>query len=206
MGWRNLTFGKMGEKIVISLADCLLGYHFLQPKSINKLEQISEKLICKRNNLLIRQDKIQKDIYFLASGLARVYYETLDRQITLDFVSPGGTLISMNSYVHNSPGYENIDLLEDGIVYKIDQKQLFALYESDIALANWGRKMAELEFIKAEQRTMSKLFNTAQERYAELLKKYPQYIQRIKLGYIASYLGVSQVTLSRIRANILSNF
>jgi len=206
MGWRNLTFGKMGEKIVISLADCLLGYHFLQPESINKLEQISEKLICKRNNLLIRQDKIQKDIYFLASGLARVYYETLDRQITLDFVSPGGTLISMNSYVHNTPGYENIDLLEDGIVYKIDQKQLFALYESDIALANWGRKMAELEFIKAEQRTMSKLFNTAQERYAELLKKYPQYIQRIKLGYIASYLGVSQVTLSRIRANILSNF
>ncbi|CAM3802053.1 Crp/Fnr family transcriptional regulator [Sphingobacterium prati] len=206
MGWRNLTFGKMGEKIVISLADCLLGYHFLQSESINKLEQISEKLICKRNNLLIRQDKIQKDIYFLASGLARVYYETADRQITLDFVSPGGTLISMNSYVHDTPGYENIDLLEDSIVYRIDQKQLFALYESDIALANWGRKMAELEFIKAEQRTMSKLFNTAQERYAELLKKYPQYIQRIKLGYIASYLGVSQVTLSRIRANILSNF
>ncbi|NPE46418.1 Crp/Fnr family transcriptional regulator [Sphingobacterium prati] len=196
----------MGEKIVISLADCLLGYHFLQSESINKLEQISEKLICKRNNLLIRQDKIQKDIYFLASGLARVYYETADRQITLDFVSPGGTLISMNSYVHDTPGYENIDLLEDSIVYRIDQKQLFALYESDIALANWGRKMAELEFIKAEQRTMSKLFNTAQERYAELLKKYPQYIQRIKLGYIASYLGVSQVTLSRIRANILSNF
>ncbi|ULT27702.1 hypothetical protein KUH03_14025 [Sphingobacterium sp. E70] len=63
----------------------------------------------------------------------------------------------MNSYVHDTPGYENIDLLEDSIVYQIDQKQLFALYESDIAIANWGRKMAELEFIKAEQRTMSKL-------------------------------------------------
>ncbi|WP_343563258.1 Crp/Fnr family transcriptional regulator [Sphingobacterium sp.] len=196
----------MGEKVVISLADCLLGYHFLQAESIHKLERISETLTCKRNNLLIKQDKIQKDIYFLASGLARVYYETKDRQITLDFVSPGGTLISMNSYVHDTPGYENIDLLEDSIVYKIDQKQLFALYETDIAIANWGRKMAELEFIKAEQRTMSKLFNTAQDRYIELLQKYPQYIQRIKLGYIASYLGVSQVTLSRIRANILSNF
>ena len=206
MGWGNFTFGKMGEKVVISLTECLLGYHFLPLESINKLEQIGEKLICKRNSLLIRQDKIQKDIYFLASGLARVYYETADRQITLDFISPGGTLISMNSYVHGTPGYENIDLLEDSIVFKVDQKQLFTLYESDIAIANWGRKMAELEFIKAEQRTMSKLFNTAQERYADLLKKYPQYIQRIKLGYIASYLGVSQVTLSRIRANILSNF
>ncbi len=191
----------MGEKVVISLADCLLGYHALQSDCIGRIEQISEKLICKRNSILIRQDKIQKDIYFLASGLARVYYETADRQITLDFVSPGGTLISMNSYVHDTPGYENIDLLEDSIVYRIDQKQLFKLYESDIAIANWGRKMAELEFIKAEHRTMSKLFNTAQERYAELLQKYPQYIQRIKLGYIASYLGVSQVTLSRIRAN-----
>ena len=196
----------MGEQILISLSDCLNGYHFLTPESAVKLEQVSKKITAKRNSLLIEQDKIQKNLYFLASGLARVYYETANRQITLDFVSPGGTLISMNSYVHDTPGYENIDLLEDSVVYQIDQKQLFDLYESDIAIANWGRKMAELEFIKAEQRTMSKLFNTAQERYAELLQKYPQYIQRIKLGYIASYLGVSQVTLSRIRANIHSNF
>lgn len=196
----------MGEQIVISLSDCLNGYHFLTTESTAKLVQISKKITAKRNSLLIEQDKIQKDIYFLASGLARVYYETPNRQITLGFVSPGGTLISMNSYVHDTPGYENIDLLEDSVVYQIDQKQLFDLYESDIAIANWGRKMAELEFIKAEQRTMSKLFNTAQERYAELLQKYPQYIQRIKLGYIASYLGVSQVTLSRIRANIHTNF
>ncbi|OFV17722.1 MAG: hypothetical protein BGP15_11330 [Sphingobacterium sp. 40-24] len=190
----------------MSLSDCLNGYHFLTPESAVKLEQVSKKITAKRNSLLIEQDKIQKNLYFLASGLARVYYETANRQITLDFVSPGGTLISMNSYVHDTPGYENIDLLEDSVVYQIDQKQLFDLYESDIAIANWGRKMAELEFIKAEQRTMSKLFNTAQERYAELLQKYPQYIQRIKLGYIASYLGVSQVTLSRIRANIHTNF
>ncbi|HAE67474.1 MULTISPECIES: Crp/Fnr family transcriptional regulator [Sphingobacterium] len=196
----------MGEQILISLSDCLNGYHFLTPESAVKLEQVSKKITAKRNSLLIEQDKIQKNLYFLASGLARVYYETANRQITLDFVSPGGTLISMNSYVHDTPGYENIDLLEDSVVYQIDQKQLFDLYESDIAIANWGRKMAELEFIKAEQRTMSKLFNTAQERYAELLQKYPQYIQRIKLGYIASYLGVSQVTLSRIRANIHTNF
>ncbi len=196
----------MGEQILISLSDCLNGYHFLTPESAVKLEQVSKKITAKRNSLLIEQDKIQKNLYFLASGLARVYYETANRQITLDFVSPGGTLISMNSYVHDTPGYENIDLLEDTVVYQIDQKQLFDLYESDIAIANWGRKMAELEFIKAEQRTMSKLFNTAQERYAELLQKYPQYIQRIKLGYIASYLGVSQVTLSRIRANIHTNF
>lgn len=196
----------MGEQILISLSDCLNGYHFLTPESAVKLEQVIKKITAKRNSLLIEQDKIQKNLYFLASGLARVYYETANRQITLDFVSPGGTLISMNSYVHDTPGYENIDLLEDSVVYQIDQKQLFDLYESDIAIANWGRKMAELEFIKAEQRTMSKLFNTAQERYAELLQKYPQYIQRIKLGYIASYLGVSQVTLSRIRANIHTNF
>jgi CRP-like cAMP-binding protein len=180
----------MGEQILISLSDCLNGYHFLTPESAVKLEQVSKKITAKRNSLLIEQDKIQKNLYFLASGLARVYYETANRQITLDFVSPGGTLISMNSYVHDTPGYENIDLLEDSVVYQIDQKQLFDLYESDIAIANWGRKMAELEFIKAEQRTMSKLFN----------------IQRIKLGYIASYLGVSQVTLSRIRANIHTNF
>ncbi|MEG2100855.1 MAG: Crp/Fnr family transcriptional regulator, partial [Flavobacterium sp.] len=80
--------------------------------------------------------------------------------------------------------------------------KLQKLFEIDIHIANWGRKFAEKELIKTEERLISHQFSNATERYLELLQNNPQLIQRVQLGYIASYLGISQVSLSRIRAEI----
>lgn len=185
-----------------SLRDCLLSYYPLEADDIEAIEAITTEVNIPRNTIIIQQDKLQHDIYILSSGLARVYYEVPNREITLDFNDAGCMLMSINTYARNEPGYENIAIVEDATLFKINSPALFRLYEENIRIANLGRKIAEYEFIKIEQRAMSKLFNTAQSRYMDLLDKYPTYINRIKLGYIASYLGISQVTLSRIRANI----
>ncbi|UIR55325.1 Crp/Fnr family transcriptional regulator [Sphingobacterium sp. SRCM116780] len=191
----------MGE-ISKSLRECLLNYYPLAESDIAAIEAITTVVHIPRNTIIIQQDKLQHDIYLLSSGLARIYYEVPDREITLDFNDAGSMLMSINTYSRNQPGYENISILEDAILFKINPTALFKLYEENIRIANLGRKIAEYEFIKIEQRAMSKLFNSAQTRYMDLLAKYPTYINRIKLGYIASYLGISQVTLSRIRASI----
>ena len=78
-------------------------------------------------------------------------------------------------------------------------KQLFL---EDIHIANWGRKFAEQELIKTEERLISKQFKNATERYLELLNTNKDLIKRVQLGHIASYLGITQVSLSRIRATI----
>lgn len=93
-------------------------------------------------------------------------------------------------------------LLEDGELYKLSTKTLMTFFERDIHLANWGRKFAELELIKAEERLISLQFKSATERYKELLIDNPGLLQRVPLGHIASYLGITQVSLSRIRAEI----
>lgn len=170
--------------------------------SFVKLTDIIRVIDLPKGNLLFSAGKLERDIYFMVRGIARVYYHRGDHTATLCFNSEGEVLISLKSYIENQPGYENIELLEPSRLLQLKTGDLDKLYTSDIHVANWGRRLAEQELIKTEERLMSKLFNTASERYRELMQKQPKLLQRVQLGYIASYLGISQVTLSRIRADI----
>jgi CRP-like cAMP-binding protein len=155
-----------------------------------------------KGHLLVREGKIEKTVYFLEEGIARVFFQKDGSEVTFCFCQEGDALLSLNSYFGNKPGYESIELLENAAVYKISQDVLQQLYETDITLANWGRKFAENEFIKADERFMAQQFKTASERYADFLACFPNIARRVQLGHIASYLGISQVSLSRIRAEM----
>lgn len=172
----------------------------LEQEDLNKLVAIFEPIHSKKKDALIRSGKTVRYIYFLKKGVCRIYYHKQEKEVVLDFAFPGDVLISLNSYIHAKPGYETIETLEDAILYRIDTFELHNLFDQSIAIANWGRKLAELQTIKIESRLMSKLFMSASESYNALLLRSPEIVQRIQLGYIASYLGISQVTLSRIRS------
>ena len=167
----------------------------------DKILAIAEKINLSKNEILIQQLQINKYIYFLEEGICRIYYPKELKEIVLDFCFPGDFILPLNSYIHKLPTYEIVDTLEDCILYRIPIESLQQLYKTSLPIANWGRKLAELETIKIEARLMQSLFKSAAERYTDLLGKAPQLLQRIKLGYIASYLGVTQVTLSRIRSD-----
>lgn len=155
-----------------------------------------------KGHILLRADKIEKNIYFIKQGIARAYSKTAGNEITFWFGREGDPVISMKSYVANQRGYEDIELLEDCELYLLKTSDLQKLFNKDIHIANWGRKFAEQELVKTEERIISRQFRTATERYKELLKENPDLIQRVQLGHIASYLGITQVSLSRIRADI----
>ena len=156
----------------------------------------------KKGHILLRADKIEKNIYFIKKGVARAYSYKDNDEITFWFGKEGDTIISMKSYIANQKGYENVELLEDCELYKLKTTVLQRLFENDIHIANWGRRFAEKELIKTEDRLISRQVRTATERYKELLKNSPDIVQRVQLGHIASYLGITQVSLSRIRAEI----
>lgn len=155
-----------------------------------------------KGHILFRADKIEKNIYFVKKGIARAYSQTADNEITFWFGKEGDPVISMRSYVSNQKGYEDIELLEDCELYLLKTSNLHKLFDKDIHIANWGRKFAEQELVKTEERLISRQFRTATERYKELLKDNANLLQRVQLGHIASYLGITQVSLSRIRAEI----
>lgn len=165
------------------------------------MENVTEVHLPKKHILIIA-GKVEPNIYFIKKGIARAYAEHRDGETTFWLGKEGDTIVSMQSYVSDQSGYENIELLEDCELFKVDMISLKKLFSTDIHLANWGRKFAEYELIKTERRLISMQLNNASERYKELMTVSPDILQRVQLRYIASYLGITQVTLSRIRAEI----
>ncbi|WP_018628567.1 Crp/Fnr family transcriptional regulator [Niabella aurantiaca] len=155
-----------------------------------------------KNLLLMKAGRVEHCLYFIKSGIVRAYADKDDHEITFWFGSEGATIVSMNSYVAGKPGYEHIELLEPCVLYVLRAEELQQLYREDLQIANWGRKFAEKELIKTEERLISRQFKTAAQRYRELMADSPALLQRVPLSHIASYLGITQVSLSRIRSEI----
>lgn len=176
--------------------------HQLPEASLTKLVACISEVNFPRKHLLLKIDTIERKIYFIKKGIVRAYAYQNDNEITFWFGKEGETIISMKSYVMNQPGYENIELLEACELYELQIDKLQELFNQDIHIANWGRKFAEQELIKTEERLIARQFSTAAERYTAMLKNHPDLLQRVSLGYISSYLGINQVSLSRIRADI----
>lgn len=175
---------------------------FIPESSKATLIQHTKEVAFKKGHLIIKAHKVNQHIYFIKKGLVRAFADIDGNEVTFWIGKEGATIISMRSYVEHKEGYEHIELLEDCELYQLDGAILQQLFSADIYIANWGRKFAELELIHTEERLISRQFKTATERYKDLLEHHPDLLQRVQLGVIASYLGITQVSLSRIRAEV----
>ncbi len=185
------------------LLDQIIQQIFPLPQdSREKLLQSFSECSFPKGYILMKTDKTEPFLYFIKKGIVRAYALQDDMEITFWFGKEGDPILSMRSYIEQKPGYENIELLEDCNLYKMNISDIQKLYREDIHIANWGRKIAETELIKTEERLISRQFKTATERYLQLQKEQSDILQRASLGHIASYLGITQVSLSRIRSEI----
>lgn len=151
---------------------------------------------------LFRQGEICRHLFYIKKGLARVYYYSdKGKEITLWFSAEDSLITAIDSFYLHKPTRDNCEALEDMVVYTITQPQLEALLNDPKGAQivfyityEVTRKMADhLESIR---------FRTAEDRYQSLISSYPAILQRISLGHIASFLGITQETLSRIRGKI----
>lgn len=186
--------------IVMDIEQILDKIYPLSESSKQILKSHITELKFPKNYVIIQQDKIEKDFYFIKNGIARTYIQYDGDETTFSFGKEGETIISFNSYIADDEGYESVELLEDCTLYKLNTKDLRKLYIENIEIANWGIRFAEDLLLRAESRLLARHFGNAADRYELLLKNYPHLLQRVQLGYIASYLGITQVSLSRIRA------
>lgn len=158
-----------------------------------------EKIDLKKGKQLIKSGRVEHHLYFILQGIARVYLKS-EKEITFCFCTETDIILSYNSYFNETPGYENIELLEDSTLLKISHKRIKELCSQQLEIANFFNKIIGSELVKTEERLINTQSKTASERYEDLLSLNPSIVNRVQLGYIASYLGISQVTLSRIRA------
>ena len=176
--------------------------HPIPAESKYAISQLTREVSFPKGYILLKANKIETSIYLVKKGIVRAYSDLDGNDITFWFGQEGDPVISMKSYVSNQKGYEDIELLEDCTFYELKISDLQNLYLKDIHIANWGRRFAEKELIKTEERLISRQFRPAIDRYKDLLNDHPDLVQRVPLGHIASYLGITQVSLSRVRAEL----
>ena len=172
--------------------------------SINELFAHSSLLELPKKHILTSSFQNEKNFYFIEKGIARSYCVINDKELTSWFSTEGDIVFSTNNFYGNQQGYEYevVQLLENTVLYAVPIKDLEKLYQTNIEIANWSRILHQEAFIMNEKRLISRLYKSAEERYIELLQTRPDLFQRVNLGYIASFLGISQVTLCHLRNKI----
>jgi CRP-like cAMP-binding protein len=142
-----------------------------------------------------------KTIYFINKGLARIYYYKDGIDITESFAFENSIIARVESLFTGKPSRKAIQVLEDTEVVAINAGQLFKLYDRFPEIERLFRKIFEAAYVETVNRIEGMQFHTAEERYRALLNEAPNILMRVPLKYVASYLGITQVSLSRIRAH-----
>lgn len=154
----------------------------------------------RKGELLVREGKVCHQLFFIRKGALRGYHYQQGKEITAWFGFENDFATSTYSFVSQKQGYENIEALENSILYAISYQDLNEIYRLFPEFNYAGRLLTEKYYLDLLNRTLMLQYQTARESYAQLVSTHPYILKRASLGHIASYLGISQETLSRIRS------
>lgn len=166
------------------------------------LQSCFEKKMHSKNEYLLTEGKTCHHLYFLQQGAVRGFYRLDGKEITHWFSFENDFVTSFHSFITQEAAVENIQLLEGCVLWSISKQQLTSLFNQFHEIERLVRIAYEKYYIRLEERFVNAQFKSASERYEQLLQQNPHLIERVSLGYIASYLGISQETLSRIRGRL----
>ncbi len=178
-------------------------------KKFNPLSKEAEKAIAEISSIVtIKKNKdLQpightcKTIYFIEKGVARIYYFKDDIDITEQFFFENSIIARVESLFTGKPSRKAIQILEDAEIIAINSTQLFKLYDTYPEIERLFRKIFEAAYVETVNRIEGMQFHSAEERYNALLNEAPNVLMRVPLKYVASFLGITQVSLSRIRGH-----
>ncbi len=162
-----------------------------------------EHKFIKKGDMVLREGDVENYLSFIVSGSVRHYvYDEKCDEISVAFCSGNSFCSSYNSFIRQTPSLLSIQALEDIELWRMSYVNLQELYACSHTGERLGRINAELYLCEKEEREIMLLTMTAQERYLHLLKNNPKLLDLVKLEHIATYLGITPQSLSRIRRSV----
>jgi CRP-like cAMP-binding protein len=153
-----------------------------------------------KNDFHLRERQICDEYLFLEQGFMRAFaYDVNGAEVTTSFYGPGQVVFEVSSFFNRTASKEAIQALTDCSGWYITYAQLNYLFHAVPEFRDFGRSVLVKGFAALKTRMLSMITETAEERYAYLLQTAPELFQAAPLKYIASYLGVTDTSLSRIR-------
>jgi len=180
-------------------------HHFipLSEEESEKLGSLFVRRSLKKKDYLVRAGEICRKVVFFNKGYYRFHHtDTTGNEITSDFFFAPGFITSYTSFIMETPSQVFVQAMEEMEVLEINRHDLYQLYDHNSKIERLGRMIAESVAISSEKHLFLLLNQSADERYRRLLERNPEYVKSIPLQYIASYLGITKETLSRMRKSI----
>ncbi len=179
--------------------------HITAPKATIDaiVAQFEEKKYTK-NDFFLKEGKVSNAYYFLVDGFMRAFtLDTEGNEVTTNFFGKNKVVFEVSSFFLQTISTESIQAVTDCRGFSISFEKLNTLFHSFPEFREFGRMMLVKNFAAFKQRTLSLINKSAEERYAELMQSNPEIFQHAQLKHIASYLGVTDTSLSRIRRAFL---
>lgn len=189
----------MEKKTNLSFISFLEQFGDLPTDLVIAIEQVLQKMEFPKKHILLKKGKVCSHLYFIEKGLARNFFEEEDKELTNDIVLEGELLVSFSSFISRTASLETIELLEDSVLYAIQYDDLQKLYQQFPIMERIGRMIAEHHYNSLAMKSYRLKFSNSSERYQYLFENKIEIVKRVPIGIIASYLGMSIETLSRIR-------
>lgn len=177
-------------------------FGFLNPAIQNEIIARLKRLEFNRNDFILKKGDICKGIYIIEKGCCRTYILKGTKEITTSFCIEENYICSSYSYLTQTPSDEYIQAIEDTVCYFMSYKSIQTLLDTFVEFNVFVRKIYEVVFIKETVLLNTIRTLSALERYDLFMRDSPKILQRVSLGHLASFLGMSQGTLSRMRRRV----
>jgi CRP-like cAMP-binding protein len=189
---------------MVELRNYILHYCPLDEQELTTvISRFTMKAVAKKQQLL-KPGQVCREFVYVARGLFRQYYKDRQEKEITSWISFENTpATELASFLSQQPAKFYIQALEDSEVACISYTDMQELYKTIPAFQEFGRKLAEKILVGAINRTVSFQKETAEERYNMLLQR-PEYFQRVPLKYLASMIGITDTSLSRLRRRKMS--
>jgi CRP-like cAMP-binding protein len=185
----------------MTIAEYFNTIHHLSLEAQRALEQIIVEKTYQKNEIIQDIGSRCRTVYIVKDGCARIFYYKDGNDITEHFAFENELIVRAESLFTGKPTSKGIQAIDKTTIISIDSESLFKLYDQHHDIERLFRLLFEKEYVNTVKRIESLQFKSAKERYVELLET-TDYVQKIPLKYISTYLGITQVSLSRIRAEV----
>lgn len=181
------------------LISCISNKVSLNKSSIDTITSVFEPLQISKGDFFLKSGKICKHMAFIESGYLRMYDIVEGKEITLWIGSSGNFITSLSSFVFETNNNWNIQAITDCKLYTINRENHFKLNKTEPKWLEFDNLLLANSFALLENKMFSQLHTTAKQRFENLLNNEPELFNNVPLQYIASMLGITPESLSRLR-------
>ncbi|SEL52289.1 cAMP-binding domain of CRP or a regulatory subunit of cAMP-dependent protein kinases [Aquimarina amphilecti] len=181
------------------LKNCILSQVSIDKNALNNILSVFNPLEITKGEFFLESGKICRQMAFIESGFMRMYDIADGKEITLWIGSEGKFITSLSSFIFETNNNWNIQAITDCKLYTINRKNHFELNKTEPKWLEFDNLLLANSFALLEKNMFSQLHTTAKQRFNSLLNEEPELFKNVPLQYIASMLGITPESLSRLR-------